>query len=699
MRKIWALLAFVTLVVLLAPPQPVRGQATQGVLVPIGGGYSDVYSGLCTIIVARAQNNTVQILVLPTTYSTSSETISEGERQVNMTDAETRRYEIQEACKRAAPEGMNVTAVIVPVFTRADALLPENAAYFTPDVTAVFILGGDQTVAMRTIANTPIEQAISDAYEQGTVIAGTSAGGGMLASSMLAGYNLNFAAESGLKFGAADVWNSPDLHGLSSSLPNAILDQHFFQRARLSRLLNAILLPGVPHVGIGVDAYTGVRVDGYNQVGNVFGLYVVAVLDAETYHAADAVRYVGEDHLLSVRNVLVHLLAKDGARYDLTTRQASLAPFPARLERDADFLSLPPGAGALFLGGNLLGSLPQSPVLAQFEQASGGQAANILVVMAGYKSGTAANAEAKKYTAGLSATHQEVFIPADQTEPITIPEGITGILVIGKDQSLLPVAALAPLKDAWMQGTPMLLDNAAAALAGSVYSNHEPTPTEGEEVEAATQRSFLQGRTQFADGLGLLPAIFEPRLVDNNRWGRLFSLAYNHPQQVAFGLTQDAALWLDGETITVLGMGSVFSLDLRFATLSLGTNEGFEIANGLLDVFQPGDVLRYETADIAAIYQAAPTPDLSAILATPPPQPTDIPPPPAPSATVAPATATPTRSADTAAPEATTLAEAAATQSTPTLQGNPTSFVLGIGGALMLIGIGTFLFTKLRKPQ
>lgn len=592
------------------PMKAAQGSDGDLLLIPIGGGYSDVYSGLCQEVVQRAENNTVKILVLPATYSSNAETISDGERQVNMTDAEQRRYEVEQACQRAAGEGVTVSAVIVPVFTRSDALLPENAALFTPDITAIFILGGDQTVAMRAIGNTPIETAMAELFAQGTIVSGTSAGGGMLAAAMLAGYNLNFAAESALKFGAADVWRAPDLHGLSFSLPNAILDQHFFQRARLGRLLNAILLPGGPHIGIGVDAYTGVKIANQQRVFGVFGLYTVMVLDAETYHAADAVSYVGEENMVSVRNVLFHLLAKNSSSYDLLTRQSSLAAAQPLLARQADFLPLPPGAGDLFLAGNLLSSLPENAILKQFEASLPAGEGNILIVATGYRSGTAANAEAKKIQNALSVPSEVIFVPADQTNGIDIPTATRGILVVGKDQSLLAPAAMTPVVSAWQQGMPLLLDNAAAAMAGAFYANHEPTPTEGEAAEAAIQRSFLQGRTKIAAGMGLIPAVFEPRLVSNNRWGRLFSLIYNHPELVGFGLQDDTAIWIKRDGASVLGSNGIFSLDLRFASLSLGENEGFEIANGMLDVFQPGEQIAYQVADAAASFEPRVTPIL-----------------------------------------------------------------------------------------
>lgn len=662
------------------PSLAVQSADAHLLLIPMGGGYSDVYSGLCKEVVQRAENNVVKILVLPATYSSNAEAISDGERQVNMTDAERRRFEVEQACQRAAGEGVKVSAVIVPVFTRSDALLPENAALFTPDVTAIFILGGDQTVAMRAIANTPIEAAMADLFARGTIVSGTSAGGGMLAASMLAGYNLNFAAESALKFGAADVWHSADLHGLSFSLPNAILDQHYFQRARLGRLLNAILLPGVPHIGIGVDAYTGVKIANQQRVFGVFGLYTVMVLDAETYHAADAVSYIGESNLVSVRNVLFHLLAKNSASYDLLNRQSSLAEVKPMLAREAGFLQLPPGAGELFLAGNLLPALPESAILKQFEASLPAGEGKILIVATGYRSGTAASAEARKIQNALSAPSEVVFVPADQTDGIEIPRDTRGILVMGKDQSLLAPAALTPVVSAWQQGMPLLLDNAAAALAGAFYANHEPTPTEGEEAEAATQRAFLQGRTKIATGLGLIPAVFEPRLVSNNRWGRLFSLIYNHPELVGFGLQDDTAIWIQPGGAKVLGSNGVFSLDLRFATLSLGENEGFEIANGMLDVFQPGEEIVYPVADIAASFEPQPTPILATAV---------------PTATTAP----------TSAPTATvvTTATAAAIQASPTsipaAETPADTLPLFILGGTALAGILIFITYRFLRKQ
>lgn len=608
-------------------------------LMPIGGGYSDTYAGFAAAAVANAPNGQVNILVLPMSYATNPEAITEAERATNLRDAEERRFQIEEACQRAAPPDITCQAVLAPLFVRADALAPQALDYFKDELAAVFFLGGDQTVAMQVLINTPVEAALTAAYARGTVIAGTSAGCGLQAATMLAGYAPNFATGNALDFGAAEVWHSPDRRGLPFGLQTAILDQHFWQRSRFGRLLNAIALPDVPHVGIGVDAYTGVRAPGGTQLEGVFGLYTVAVLDAETYHAAEGVRYRGDHATLSLRNVLVHLLAPGDFAYDLTTRQASLGAPAPQVQRTFDALRLPPGAGPLLLAGELTPALsPDNPVLRRFKELAGGEQARLLIVAAGYPTDRSAQTNADKFKAAWGQGATTLIVGQKESAPLTVPEGITGIVFIGKDQSRLRPERVAPLQAAWRGGIPLLADNAAAAVLGVGYSAHGPTPQDADQEEIATQMSFLQGNTVISPGLSLLDIVVEPQVPEDNRWGRLFSLAYHHPDRLALGLTQETALELTADGARVIGRNVIFALDLRQARLALGTNDGFVIANGLLDVFAPGDSVVPEPADVNALPERVPTPTLVTPTAAPAPT---IAPTPTPTATAILATPTP----------------------------------------------------------
>jgi cyanophycinase len=639
--RVVALLAIIVEVLLSGLPTAAQQQPI-GHLIPIGGGYADIYAGFSKEAVANAQNKQVNILVLPVAYSSSATALTAEERAANLRDAEERRFQIEEACKRVAPADYTCTATLAPIFTRSDAADPKALKYFANNLSAIFILGGDQTVAMDVLSGTPLEEALNTSYENGVIVAGTSAGAAVQSAAMLAGYTPTFTTTNALQFGASEVWNTPDKHGLLFSLQNAIIDQHFYERGRLGRLLNAITLPGVPHVGLGVDTYTGVNVYGETQLQDLFGLYTATLLDAETYHAADGVTYSAPDNFLRLRNVLVQLLSPGKFSYDLATRVMSIGdkaqPPKPKVTRDFKALTLPRKAGPLILAGDLSETLNDNPVLQRFVKLSGGDQAKIMIVAAGFPSQSAAQATADKYAAALGVPSQTVVVPG-QDEALSIPDDVTGLLLVAKDQSKVVVSLLDAVKQAWANGLPLLADNGGAALVGRSFSAHGPTPQDAAEAEFAVQKSFLQGNTNIAAGLGLLDITVEPQVLNDNRWGRLFSLAYNNPETVAFGLTQNMALEVAREGPRVLGDNVLFTLDLRNAALDLGTNNGFVIANGLLDVFVPGDPVKPAVADARAVVTPVATPALPT--ETPTPTPTGTPtntPTPTPTVT---ATATP----------------------------------------------------------
>jgi hypothetical protein len=63
---------WVLLMVTIVLPAGVAGQeGAAGPLLPIGGGYSDIYAGFSAAAVANAQDGQVTILVLPTAYSSN----------------------------------------------------------------------------------------------------------------------------------------------------------------------------------------------------------------------------------------------------------------------------------------------------------------------------------------------------------------------------------------------------------------------------------------------------------------------------------------------------------------------------------------------------------------------------------------------------------------------------------------------------
>ena len=153
--------------------------------------------------------------------------------------------------------------------------LTEAADSAHPDLLAelgradgVFITGGDQRRLMGKLWHTPAMAALHTGYRQrGLVVAGTSAGAAAMSRAMIAqGPALLVPQKEAV---------SLDL-GLNL-LPQALVDQHFSQRRRLSRLLSAVALrPDL--LGIGIDEDTALLVDGGRAI-EVIGRSSITLVD------------------------------------------------------------------------------------------------------------------------------------------------------------------------------------------------------------------------------------------------------------------------------------------------------------------------------------------------------------------------------------------------------------------------------------
>ncbi len=111
----------------------------------------------------------------------------------------------------------------------------------------IFFTGGDQSRITAAILGTPAEAAIRKVYDDGGVLAGSSAGLACMSRVMLTGEG-DFTV---LRGGNVEV-----KEGLGY-VTEAILDQHFVARQRQNRLISVVLEhPQLP--GIGVDERTSI---------------------------------------------------------------------------------------------------------------------------------------------------------------------------------------------------------------------------------------------------------------------------------------------------------------------------------------------------------------------------------------------------------------------------------------------------------
>jgi cyanophycinase len=231
---------------------------SQGSLVLIGGGgesnggwSDDPY----TWALDQSQNRKVAVIY----YSSSTSWISEYFMDLGASD--TARFDID-----------NLT------LANAQATYDSLMNY---DV--FFIKGGNQWDYYSTWKNTKVEDAISDKFNQGGVIMGTSAGMAILSEVI-------FTAENGSVYpdDAMTDENNPDItlkDDFLSIFPNYIFDTHFVERGRLGRLIpfikNTTLYPfnyQNEKNGLGVDDRTVICIDS-NNIGEVMGSAAVTIIE------------------------------------------------------------------------------------------------------------------------------------------------------------------------------------------------------------------------------------------------------------------------------------------------------------------------------------------------------------------------------------------------------------------------------------
>jgi cyanophycinase len=174
--------------------------------------------------------------------------------------------------------------------------------------TGVFFTGGDQMKITSQVGDTLIFRRIQEIYEDGGVIAGTSAGAAVMSETML----VSGGDEQSHVIGGS-LRMAPGL-GLISDV---IIDQHFMERGRVGRLIGAVA-QNPKNLGIGIDEGTAIVVErgnGFYVLGSG-GVYVFDGSEVSYSNIAEA----DLNKTLSIYDVRMHLLS-EGDRFDLIARR------------------------------------------------------------------------------------------------------------------------------------------------------------------------------------------------------------------------------------------------------------------------------------------------------------------------------------------------------------------------------------------
>jgi cyanophycinase len=184
----------------------------------------------------------------------------------------------------------------------------ESKLRILDDATAVFFTGGDQMKITSQIGDTPIFRRLQEIYDDGGLIAGTSAGAAVMSETMMV-----TGGDGESHIVGDSVRMAPGL----GFIGGVIVDQHFMERGRVGRLIGAVA-QNPKNLGVGIDEDTAIVVERGNGF-YVLGAGAVYVIDGSEVTYSN----IAEEAMmktLSIYDVRMHVLSQ-GDRFDLLNRR------------------------------------------------------------------------------------------------------------------------------------------------------------------------------------------------------------------------------------------------------------------------------------------------------------------------------------------------------------------------------------------
>ncbi|QQS33794.1 MAG: cyanophycinase [Acidobacteriota bacterium] len=180
-------------------------------------------------------------------------------------------------------------------------------------VTGIFMTGGDQMRLVSVLGGTKVAEKMRKMVrDTDVVMAGTSAGAAAMSTSMIVrGEATSHPHKNAVKL-------SPGL----GFLKNIIIDQHFTERGRISRLITAVSYNPY-NLGIGIDENTAIILNG-KGVLEVFGQGSTTIVDGSEI-TFNEIAEVHDNEAFSVCGVQFHVL-RDGLVYNYLERHPIQPP-------------------------------------------------------------------------------------------------------------------------------------------------------------------------------------------------------------------------------------------------------------------------------------------------------------------------------------------------------------------------------------
>lgn len=207
-------------------------------------------------------------------------------------------------------EKIGVGEVMEPEITVRTEAKHRELVQMAKRATGVFFTGGDQLRLTAIIAGTPFGNEVQRRiFNEGMIAGGTSAGAAAMSSTMFIGGNSKGTVRR------EDVGLAPGLGYFRDS----IIDTHFAQRGRVSRML--VVFAHNPQIlGIGIDEDTAIEVTPGKHF-EVIGRGAVFVFDGTVTHSSAP--QASDDEVIGMTDSILHVLP-EGYAFDLRTKRPVL---------------------------------------------------------------------------------------------------------------------------------------------------------------------------------------------------------------------------------------------------------------------------------------------------------------------------------------------------------------------------------------
>ncbi|MDW7682326.1 MAG: cyanophycinase, partial [bacterium] len=182
-------------------------------------------------------------------------------------------------------------------------------------VIGIFFSGGVQTRLTETIGGSATVKKIRQLYQDGAVIAGTSAGAAVMSEIMITGDEKRPETHRDMAFSRIERDNIITEKGFGFQ-KDVIFDQHFVRRKRHNRLIS-VVLENPQLVGVGIDESTAVIVHP-DHTYEIIGDNSVVFYDARKAHISPA--NSTKNYSLAAANIKMHVLTQ-GYKFNMLTNQ------------------------------------------------------------------------------------------------------------------------------------------------------------------------------------------------------------------------------------------------------------------------------------------------------------------------------------------------------------------------------------------